>query len=438
LTTQIATVIKIVAIIISYSTFLLSSNCSMMLVSSSSYSFMPEAPASPSAGQSVALSPKRKKARRVSDPIEAIPQQPPQPTASKTTSTSTPANDENKQQSQTPLDLLCHVINTQFDNKENIAPSVVSNKPHRPVLASKSNNSDNGVDPMQAGFPVLVHSSGTDHKTPGRTLYRDAAVPQTNTPRNPIFGNTKTLSGSKRSYQPWSVRFQELLAFKDYYGNCRVPQKSAAYPSLARWVVYMRSQYKCGKLSAEKAAKLEAVGFEWNAEGSRIGEWNEHFKTLKAFQKEHGHLNVLQHEDPDLHYWCYLQRQKRMYLSLECLLKLDQLGFDWGIYFDKNLKVGGDNNTDKLIDELQIFYRMHGHAKVPADFPPAPALAQWAQTVTPLDLDKKQAALLNSMRFLWKKSKVEDDAATSREAASMTNYSFLRTLSVEPTSCEHV
>jgi len=65
----------------------------------------------------------------------------------------------------------------------------------------------------------------------------------------------------------WEVRFQQLLKFKQQHGHCLVPQKYPPNPSLGNWVMSQRYHYRKGhnRLTKEKIAKLNAVGFTWEA-----------------------------------------------------------------------------------------------------------------------------------------------------------------------------
>jgi len=63
---------------------------------------------------------------------------------------------------------------------------------------------------------------------------------------------------------PWEDRFEQLKAYKERFGNCRVPRKWAENTQLGSWVHIQRGQYSKGKLSPERVALLEAVGFVWS------------------------------------------------------------------------------------------------------------------------------------------------------------------------------
>ena len=86
----------------------------------------------------------------------------------------------------------------------------------------------------------------------------------------------------------WNAKFEALVAFKEETGHCRVPQK---HPVLGTWVNQQRRycKKKDGSLSAQRAARLEAIGLEI----STLEEvFNANFAALVEFQREAGHCSV--------------------------------------------------------------------------------------------------------------------------------------------------
>jgi superfamily II DNA or RNA helicase len=79
----------------------------------------------------------------------------------------------------------------------------------------------------------------------------------------------------------WDSYFQELQLFKDKFGHCRVNQRSTTHKKLGIWVFNQRLRYRKGKLTADRIAKLESIGFEWNVISSA---WENNFEELKAYK----------------------------------------------------------------------------------------------------------------------------------------------------------
>ena len=72
----------------------------------------------------------------------------------------------------------------------------------------------------------------------------------------------------------WEKRFEEMVAFRNKKGHCNVPTKWSQNRALGRWVSTQRREYKKYQvpeerslLTAEKIARLESVGFQWDRSG---------------------------------------------------------------------------------------------------------------------------------------------------------------------------
>jgi len=83
-----------------------------------------------------------------------------------------------------------------------------------------------------------------------------------------IFEAGKRHVGPRGPTKTWEERFQDLLAYREEYGHCGVPQH---YPGLGYWVHAQRNGYRMLKegkktaMTAEKALKLADVGFIFDA-----------------------------------------------------------------------------------------------------------------------------------------------------------------------------
>jgi hypothetical protein len=60
----------------------------------------------------------------------------------------------------------------------------------------------------------------------------------------------------------WPTRFEQLKAYKERIGNCRVPVKWKENPQLGVWVRNQRHRFKNGSLSPDKGQLLAEIGFE--------------------------------------------------------------------------------------------------------------------------------------------------------------------------------
>jgi len=62
----------------------------------------------------------------------------------------------------------------------------------------------------------------------------------------------------------WERRFEQLVAYRQQHGNCRVPAKWREDIALGRWVHNQRAFKKAGKLSLERIRRLEEIDFAWH------------------------------------------------------------------------------------------------------------------------------------------------------------------------------
>mmetsp|Transcript_58038 Transcript_58038/g.184427 ORF Transcript_58038/g.184427 Transcript_58038/m.184427 type:complete len:517 (+) Transcript_58038:730-2280(+) len=159
--------------------------------------------------------------------------------------------------------------------------------------------------------------------------------------------------------RPWEEWEGELRAFKDEHGHCDVPQKWGGNPRLASWVASCRMRHRRGELPPEKAASLEALGFQFHVLDAA---WDARFQELLAFGEEFGHLNVPAQwpSNPALGEWTRCQRSMRQQgsLSPDREARLATAGFSWEIQPRRS-------PWEKRFDELVTFRERFGHARVP-------------------------------------------------------------------------
>jgi len=70
-------------------------------------------------------------------------------------------------------------------------------------------------------------------------------------------------------YEGWEQRCSELSKYQQENGHCNVPRKYQDNPQLGRWVNTQRSRHKVGKLSGERRARLDDLGFSWEVTRKR-------------------------------------------------------------------------------------------------------------------------------------------------------------------------
>jgi hypothetical protein len=128
----------------------------------------------------------------------------------------------------------------------------------------------------------------------------------------------------------WEEGFRHLQAFVKEQGHCRVSQRHrcADEYGLGQWVSEQR--LRKDSMPLERRARLDTLGFVWDALTER---WEEGFEHLKAYVQEHRHCTVpAKHVTADgypLGRWVVYQREKEDCLLPEQKARLDALGFDW-------------------------------------------------------------------------------------------------------------
>jgi hypothetical protein len=85
-----------------------------------------------------------------------------------------------------------------------------------------------------------------------------------------------------RCQADWNVRFQQLLEYKETFGDCHVPQTFRSNPQLGRWVQTQRVVNKNKTLTKARKEQLDSIGFVW--EKQHCG-W---IARNKQLEDEHG------------------------------------------------------------------------------------------------------------------------------------------------------
>lgn len=167
----------------------------------------------------------------------------------------------------------------------------------------------------------------------------------------------------------WDERYGQLIAYKELYADCNVPQHWPKNPVLAWWVQTQRIAKRRGTLSDARFHRLTELGFEWNPHDAK---WEEMFVTLVAYKSKYAHCNVHRRwpENPALGEWVHLQRRdyRQGKLSEERAHKLNELGFEWGRNHPK---------WEDMFAALEKYKEYHGDCNVPQSWPENPALGSW-------------------------------------------------------------
>jgi len=68
---------------------------------------------------------------------------------------------------------------------------------------------------------------------------------------------------SRESYleDMWGKSFEQLQAYKEHFGHCKIPISYEANPALGAWAFSQKMAHKKGKLSEDRLEKLNELGF---------------------------------------------------------------------------------------------------------------------------------------------------------------------------------
>ena len=87
------------------------------------------------------------------------------------------------------------------------------------------------------------------------------------------FAAPQGIPGSRADDATWEAQLARLAAYKEAHGDCNVPSRWDENPRLGKWI---RKQRDCKRqldrgepgrgMTAERAAKLDALGFAWTGE----------------------------------------------------------------------------------------------------------------------------------------------------------------------------
>jgi len=231
------------------------------------------------------------------------------------------------------------------------------------------------------------------------------------------------LTWQSREVGTWEDRLAEVAAFKAIHGHADMPTVFPENPKLGNFVNAMRTQRKRGTLSAERIAKLDAIGFAWGSSRKAavmLGEqmvseaWKSRFDELVTYKQAHGNCDVPTEwtQNQRLANWVSMQRQtkKRDALPEAQIKLLDEIGFNWRADHDRQ-------SWEVRYAELLTFKEEHGHCDVSVRNPDNPSLGLWVANQRSNKkrgkLTLEQVQLLDEVGFSWKrKSGRRDDHAT--------------------------
>ncbi|KAL9178962.1 hypothetical protein ACHAXT_011935 [Thalassiosira profunda] len=194
--------------------------------------------------------------------------------------------------------------------------------------------------------------------------------------------------GPKQKKRPWMEQYQALKEFYEENGHVNLPVQYAPNPPLYYWIGTQKQAKKKGKLSEDKIALMEEIGFDWSVTERDVSknkktrggntpllepaEWDKMYAELQEYKEQHGNVDVAQRDGrlgTFVHYMRFYEKRGR--LSQERLDKLNELGFSWNVT---------DDRWNAKYEELCKWKADHGNFNIPSTKGPgtAGALCGWA------------------------------------------------------------
>lgn len=206
--------------------------------------------------------------------------------------------------------------------------------------------------------------------------------------------------------QSWEQRYQQLAGFARQQGHTCLPVEDPQYEDLRDWLI--RQVHDQKYLSASQFEKLDGLGVDWDWAATREHRWERMFLKLKDFRRTFGHCRVPQgwSRDKQLASWVCIQR--RRYAANKLLpdrqRRLEELDFVWTI------QTVYDASWEQHFQQLESFYRTHGHCKVPGSYK---KLTSWIENqrtykkkgLLPEDRERR----LNEIHFIWSFQAVKEN-----------------------------
>jgi superfamily II DNA or RNA helicase len=157
----------------------------------------------------------------------------------------------------------------------------------------------------------------------------------------------------------WETMYNQLVAYKQRYGDCNVPRGRNENPKLEKWVSVQRQFRRKNLLNEDRIARLDALDFDWDPFAS---EFEGFFAELVEFKNVNGDCRISsRHSNKRLARWAVKVRVRYRdgKLDLEKEKRLRAIGFDFErSQFDRR------TTTYMSFDEARRFARSLGIGSV--------------------------------------------------------------------------
>ncbi|CAB9508973.1 helicase [Seminavis robusta] len=274
---------------------------------------------------------------------------------------------------------------------------------------------------------ALASLAAMGQHTGAQGLLSSVALGQT--PLTPMMGQVDP------NQQQWNFMYQQVESYFKVHGEVDTLATSTTDASLRLWMLQQKNRYRSGTMPEDRLAKLKAVKFVTDSEGTtgsaaggvsgdakkpaaqskeaakrRVRSFDENFNALLEYKNIHGNVDVPQKYDKDrkLGIWVKNVRQHPNRHSEEQRARLDAIGFKWR-------KLQLDDQWTEAFKQLLEYRDKYGDCNVPSRWKTSPALARWVHTQRTMYrrnklLDERKEKL-EEAGFVWDCNAMRDDEA---------------------------
>jgi hypothetical protein len=216
----------------------------------------------------------------------------------------------------------------------------------------------------------------------------------------------------------WIDRANELIEYRNKYGDTLVPKRYSENPALGNWVNKQRAQHRrfcvnesqCS-MTKEQVRILDGIGFCWNATALSSRHRREEDTWWHRYEdlKQHGQL----HSKLPQSMTTFLRQQRQEYRKYKQgeSSKLDEAKVSALATLDPDWwKNSRERQWDMRCKELEEYCAEHGNCCVPINYENR-KLANWVSSVRKKfklkasgeysTLSEEQIKQLNSQSFVW-------------------------------------
>ncbi len=218
----------------------------------------------------------------------------------------------------------------------------------------------------------VMHEDGVLHPARMRRLHALMLLPHERA-HSAVAASSRLTQAESRALRHaalWERRLRELAAYCREHGDCDVPKHWPENQPLANWTRFQRKARHLKRLSTERIARLDRLGFPWSTHAIGWDKlWERRFQEILQFKEQHGHTRVPKQFDKQLWHWRHVQREfrKKGMLKPERITRLDAISFEWeeDAVWGRTWDSPKEGRWDEMLRQLADYRARHGHVNVP-------------------------------------------------------------------------